>query len=40
MGLGMHIVYNLVNQTLKGQIDYKSSPGNGIEFAIKVPLES
>ena len=40
VGLGMHIVYNLVNQTLKGQIDCKSSPGNGIEFTIKVPLES
>ncbi len=40
MGLGMHIVYNLVTQTLKGRIDCKSSPGNGVEFTIKVPLES
>ncbi|MFO7558138.1 MAG: PAS domain S-box protein [Desulfobacterales bacterium] len=40
MGLGMHIVYNLVTQTLKGRIDCKSSPGNGVEFKIKVPLES
>jgi len=39
-GLGMHIVYNLVHQTLKGQIKCNSSPGNGIRFTIKVPLES
>jgi len=39
-GLGMHIVYNLVHQTLQGQIDCKSSPGNGIEFTINVPLQS
>jgi len=39
-GLGMHIVYNLVHQTLKGQIECKSSLGNGIRFIIKVPLES
>ncbi len=37
-GLGMHIVYNLVSQTLKGQIECKSSPGNGTEFDIIVPL--
>jgi signal transduction histidine kinase len=39
-GLGMHIVYNLVHQTLNGLIECKSSPGKGIQFMIKIPLES
>jgi len=38
-GLGMHIVYNLVSQTLKGRVECKSSPGNGTEFDIIVPLK-
>ena len=37
-GLGMHIVYNLVTQTLNGQIVCQSEPGNGTYFLIKVPL--
>jgi len=37
-GLGMHIVYNLVSQTLKGQIECGSSLGKGTEFEIKIPL--
>ncbi len=38
-GLGMHIVYNLVTQKLKGQIECKSAPGEGITFEIKAPIE-
>lgn len=38
IGLGMHIVYNLVTKTLNGQIECKSSPGNGCEFMIDIPL--
>jgi signal transduction histidine kinase len=38
IGLGMHIVHNLVYQTLKGRIECKSSPGKGTEFAIEIPL--
>ncbi|RPJ77634.1 MAG: PAS domain-containing sensor histidine kinase, partial [Deltaproteobacteria bacterium] len=37
-GLGMHIVYNLVTITLGGQITCQSSPGNGTQFSIRIPL--
>ncbi len=36
-GLGMHIVFNLVTQALKGQIEVTSSPGNGTKVAIRFP---
>ncbi len=39
-GLGMHIVYNLVVQTLSGSIRCTSSPGNGVLFAIQIPVET
>ncbi|MBW2218177.1 MAG: PAS domain S-box protein [Deltaproteobacteria bacterium] len=38
IGLGMHIVYNLVSKTLKGLIDCRSSLGKGAEFIIEIPL--
>lgn len=38
MGLGLHIVFNLVTQLLKGQIFCESSPGNGAAFTIQLPL--
>lgn len=37
-GLGMHIVYNLVTQKLKGEITCVSSPEEGTEFTIKMPI--
>ncbi len=37
-GLGMHIVYNLVTQTLKGEITCSSQPGHGVIFAMNLPL--
>ncbi|MBF0429154.1 MAG: ATP-binding protein, partial [Magnetococcales bacterium] len=37
-GLGMHIVYNLVTQTLQGTIHCSSTPGQGVAFEIVVPL--
>lgn len=37
-GLGMHIVYNLVNQTLKGSIVCNGHPGQGAEFIMRFPL--
>ncbi|MCL2705438.1 MAG: PAS domain S-box protein [Spirochaetaceae bacterium] len=37
-GLGMHIVYNLVTQSLKGTIIFETSPGNGLFFEIKWPV--
>ncbi len=38
-GLGMHIVYNLVTQTLDGQIECSSVPGKGTDFFIRIQLE-
>ncbi len=37
-GLGLHIVYNLVTQTLNGLVDCHSRPGRGTEFFIRIPL--
>ncbi|WP_081216623.1 sensor histidine kinase [Pseudoalteromonas luteoviolacea] len=36
-GLGMHIVYNLVTQLLKGEISAWSKPNKGLEVKLKVP---
>ncbi|MCP4295272.1 MAG: response regulator [Proteobacteria bacterium] len=36
-GLGMHIVYNLINRNLSGSVTCESSPGNGIRFLISFP---
>jgi PAS domain S-box-containing protein len=36
-GLGMHIIYNLITQKLKGTIDCMSKPNEGVYFIIKVP---
>lgn len=36
-GLGMHIVFNLVNQKLGGTIRCESSPGRGATFTIRIP---
>lgn len=37
-GLGMHIVYNLVTQLLKGEIRCKTAKLQGVEITIKVPF--
>jgi signal transduction histidine kinase len=36
-GLGLHIVYNLVTQKLKGNISCSSGPGTGAGFQIRIP---
>jgi signal transduction histidine kinase len=38
-GLGMHIVYNLVTQRLRGHIDVESAPGVGARFVVDFPVE-
>jgi len=38
-GLGMHVVYNLVTQLLRGSIRIDSAPGQGTRFEIVLPLE-
>jgi len=38
-GLGMHIVYNLITQLLKGEIKCSSTLGEGITIKLKLPIE-
>jgi len=38
-GLGMHIVFNLVNQKLGGTIKATSAPGEGAEFVLDLPRD-
>jgi signal transduction histidine kinase len=38
-GLGLHIVYNLVTQSLKGRITLDTAPGKGVRFMITIPAE-
>jgi signal transduction histidine kinase len=37
IGLGMHLVYNLITQRLGGSIEVDSTPGLGVCFRIEVP---
>ncbi|WP_192027954.1 two-component regulator propeller domain-containing protein [Pseudomarimonas arenosa] len=37
-GLGMHIVYNLVTRAIGGTISCTSSPGQGVEIQILMPV--
>jgi len=37
-GLGMHIVHNLVTQTLGGSVSCESEPQNGITIRIQIPI--
>jgi ligand-binding sensor domain-containing protein/signal transduction histidine kinase len=39
-GLGMHVVYNLVTQLLKGDIQCVSAPDAGTEIIIQIPMRS
>ncbi|MBU0993688.1 MAG: PAS domain-containing sensor histidine kinase [Proteobacteria bacterium] len=38
-GLGMHIVFNLVTQQLRGKIECSSKIGEGVSFLIKIPVD-
>jgi signal transduction histidine kinase len=38
-GLGMHLVYNLVTQALKGSISIISEEGKGVQFRILFPVK-
>ena len=38
-GLGMHIVFNLVTQTLDGRIECRSVPDHGIQFEMVIPTQ-
>lgn len=39
-GLGTHIMYNLVTQTLDGQITASSEEGKGLSYEIRFPINS
>ncbi len=39
-GLGAHIMYNLVTGQLGGRIEVQSSPGEGTQIIIRLPLRS
>lgn len=36
-GLGLHIVFNLVTQSLGGRISVDSTPGDGTTFTLRIP---
>ncbi|MEL6780588.1 MAG: ATP-binding protein, partial [Cyanobacteria bacterium J06597_16] len=36
-GLGLHLIYNLVTQTLQGSINVSSVPGTGTTFTLFLP---
>ncbi len=38
-GLGMHILYNLVTHSLQGKLECTSTPGQGVFFLIRIPLD-
>ena len=38
-GLGTHIMYNLVTQSLSGHIEAQSKPGDGLQYAIRFPMK-
>ena len=38
-GLGLHIVYNIVHQTLKGDLSCESVLGNGTTFSMTLPVK-
>jgi signal transduction histidine kinase len=38
-GLGMNIVYNTVYESLDGSIELDTSPGEGVRFDIRIPME-
>lgn len=39
-GLGTHITYNLVRQTLRGSIEVQSKPGDGLHYHIRFPKKN
>jgi two-component system, NtrC family, sensor kinase len=39
-GLGLNVVYNVVQQRLGGTVKVRSEPGRGCEFIVQFPLQS
>ncbi len=38
-GLGLNIVYNIVNTLYNGEIECKSKEGKGTQFIIRIPIK-
>ena len=38
-GLGLNLVFNLVHQKLKGNLEFDSEPGKGVHFTFTVPSQ-
>ncbi|SHO55965.1 sensor histidine kinase [Vibrio quintilis] len=38
-GLGLNLVFNLIRQKLKGHLDFKSEPGQGVHYTLTIPKE-
>ena len=38
IGLGMHILYNLVTRKLNGEVECHSDPNHGVHFRLTFPL--
>jgi len=36
-GLGLHIIFNIVTQSLGGRVNMDSAPGRGTTFRIRIP---
>lgn len=40
IGLGLYMVYNLVNRILLGRISVENRPESGLEIKIRIPLKA
>ncbi|WP_409522447.1 sensor histidine kinase [Nitrincola sp. MINF-07-Sa-05] len=38
-GLGLHIVFNLVNTVLRGSVELDSAPGKGLKLMFRIPVQ-
>lgn len=38
-GLGMHVVYNLITQKLRGKVRVESRPGQGMHLQMRLPID-
>jgi signal transduction histidine kinase len=36
-GLGLHVIYNLITQSMGGSVTCESTSGNGVVFEIRIP---
>ncbi len=39
-GLGLHVVHNLITQTMGGEINCESEPNKGVHFTLEIPIKA